>query len=1023
MSTYIIGAFSLFLLFYSCFAQAIPRLSEPSDVVRTKDDVVYISNTGNSSLMECRVVDSLLQECRMRTFDDFMHPFRLISVSAENGTGQLYISKKNTNLIYNIPTQNDGRIAMGVLNIDRTNLVFPNNIAANVIDMKKSPSNGLIYTAIDRANHFGQIGKCQFSVGTAVFSDCELFPNLNLPSFNIPYGGDRLVGIGRQSSTMQASDSRYAYIAWLNDDGSIISPEGGSFGVGSPAFPVSSFSLAGGFNEFWVTHNTEQKFTYFNEHSSNTFFPISVFSEDAYTAPSSRNVWVKTVLTTRPSRPNSRTYNFFSLFGDDNKMGECLGYHNYFTCRDVFRYLSKVSVVEELNSQGRIQRERRIRGSISVNSESHGLIRFSNVNYSSIESNEVTRVNDLPEEVMPAFDATSADSCLNKTNFTAKDTVNSSCILRYDFRVLSLSSPLTGRSRFSFDVNGSFNAQTPIPYSVFFDFNLLRVNVPHLVFRQRNSVIDSIDFQAGESGTIEAYNAALGTGLLTTPMITFNDTRIGAYFDVTACDTALGDGESCTVRYNIPASPINGRFKMSVQSTEDTSAHLVDISIARGANIVARRLGMDTDLSQIMLVPGNVGDINFSNVGGSDVNDFHLDLASLPEYIRPFFSGNCFTSQRLSALTDHCTLHYDLPIDTRIDGRYRLNALGHILTDVGFTLVIGNVDISGELRLTDSNTQLAVQAANLIPLNAQGRWTLTNATNAIISDLHLQLQHEELRRNNVIGGECFEVSRLLIGESCDITYQIGQDNELPRETLLTVQYDGGRHQTEFPIRFSALSIIGILKSETLVGNHGFSMSAINNQVTLSIVNNAGYPLMGLTARLSSQIQSTEQSNQCNHVTLKPRGICEIHLSLSDALALVGHYTLTVSGDNFVVRTVPVSIREARTDRIQVDNRGGYVMYVQYTQYHQNVDGQDSACSGGSDCYALASSGRFSNPQSKTIQNLHGRKIYFKIVAGKTRTLPSCDGGKVRCSRATLNPHCYYYSDGSGEANQQNNCAR
>ncbi len=116
------------------------------------------------------------------------------------------------------------------------------------------------------------------------------------------------------------------------------------------------------------------------------------------------------------------------------------------------------------------------------------------------------------------------------------------------------------------------------------------------------------------------------------------------------------------------------------------------------------------------------------------------------------------------------------------------------------------------------------------------------------------------------------------------------------------------------------------------------------------------------------------------------------------------------------------ITEALTDHVEIDNRGGYLMNVGYIGRHINTDGSDPICDANSSCYGNTETGVFSNPINRVIDSVSGRDINFYIIAGYTRVLPSCDGGKIACTQATVNPYCRYYSDGTHAQNAQNQCA-
>ncbi|MCL1079129.1 hypothetical protein D5R81_00765 [Parashewanella spongiae] len=968
---------------------ALPDLLTPTDITsgiqRGNALFIYIVNQGDNclyggnSIMQCILVDNKLQNCTTHYVQAFSGPYKIIARNTNRNATQLFINPKNSNNFYMVQTNRAGRIS------DNAHYTFSGSaMGGSIINMMYNSFNDKLYITQDQSNHWGNLVVCGFSSDTNSISSCSDAGRINTPSFTFDNTKSHIFGWGNQAR-LSKTDIKYPLKANINPDGHISSiNQGDEVSIPAEMTPASIATLN---NKWWGSFIESLRVNKWTD-----FPPTTNYDLQQFNSPLASNIVLKTIRN-----------RVFSVFPDDNKIEICTSMSDL-SCTDAFRYLTIINSETGLPVT-----------SLSVTHDSSGTLIFRNVNNSFIEHENLT-ITGIPDELRAAF----SGSCIGKTSFDSPRSSSGRCSLSYNFA--RLQNEYQGSFNYNFSVKSNSGVST---YGVQFDIDNHLPPQPKLELLTPDLVqqINSLDLTGASSGTVLIYNVSEPMAVAHNINVRIPE-QISNYFSSTSSTClvqtplTLPGGESCTLNYIIPTSPESdsqGTHVIQVNSDETSIPVTLSVDIASGPNLVLRAQDDIQDLTRLTLSPGSVGDLSVLNTGGTAVQNVQIRL---PSSLSGLFSGTCITPSTLVAQTGTCSLHYEIPLTTLLDGTYNMSINSENFEQNFIPIVISppQIDPNSRIGITDDETVSALTSRKDLFTYTTGSFTVSNQTDEDIMDFSTRISNLGLHSSGYIDGSCFTTSVFEARSTCNVTYRI-TDNITPARANI-IFGEGTNEIAVLPIDITGDPAIEVSANENEIDLSGISMDASNPSMTFTFMNRTLSTITHFNLVASGDASQTISTNNCP-INLPASQSCEISIHLSDQFPAIGRHSLNIRGSGLINRNIPFTINKADPDIVTIDNRGGYTMYVQSTEYHGV--GSES-CSEGTDCYTTTNSGRFTNPHSKTIESVHNRLIYFKIIAGKTRSLSSCDGGKIRCSRATLNPNCYYYDDGSNSINAQNSCA-
>ncbi|RLV59414.1 hypothetical protein D5018_12335 [Parashewanella curva] len=1033
-------------------AMALPTLSEPNDIVPVYQNIVEILNTKDNSILECAVIEGKLQDCQSKNVAGLDAPYRAVAAAGTTQTQMVYVAEKGEAGLFGFQTGKDGRIALDTAATDVP--AFPYdpyfNKEGQILDIRRSSFNHSGYQNVYVSRGFlgdptsyGKFSRLSLSGEQAKITNLTDYGGVFLPVFSVTQSEgnefDDIIGAGQYWGYSSLTSPRYPLSGLIKKNGLFKEKNvsGGSAKTVKTILDPDIASIAQFNDKYWITYKSQRKFTRFD-----TFPSGAAVDENSYDAPNNSNVELKSVQT----RTGDKTeVNNYALFADDNKIGNCTG-ESDFECTDAFRYLGINALFDDTD----------ISDKSSVNATSlgdQGVIIFYNLNYSPINASEVTRQITIPESLKSAIKG----SCLSKVDFAEKPNGNSydenfACELFYDFRELSNTPPINESFDVGFVVHGPFG---DVPTT--FTFNVdLPTNIPHLQFEHNGTALDQLNLNAGDTGFVDVAYISDQSDTIS-PNISFlngtdNSSLFRSYFTDTGCLSSnaqpLKPGEKCTLSYHIPANVNSVNYTINLHNPDGVPADagVLPVALSSQGNIIAhspygnQSIEHLSSLHWLNIHSGGTEIVRFTNVGAAAVHNFDVYFVQPKDkHIPILLSGSCVDDPTLvmEALGGQCDLVIKLNTSaSNISGRFSLYVLGNAINSYSIPITINDFPHDKGLAVVDSNTG----ALGKIELNqmANGYLTLTNYTGYPITDLSmsfplkLAIFYYVGDKDNTI--DCLSdnspnqtmITTLAPLASCRLYYHVPssfsaelQDQELNfhyTDTNSSIE----KHEEE-SIHFTNQPALRVSEPSVDSSFSSVNLDASVPQTTVIFTNELNYNINNLSLSFDSALNGITSKNSCQNKPLGSSETCSVTITLDDKKALIGKYHIGMKADNLETKSIPLNINTAQTDTVEIDNRGGYSMSIDYTKYYPNTDGKDSHCQSGA-CYALASTGWFTNPFNSTITGVSGRKLMMYMMAGTSVQLPSCDGGKIVCTGTTLTPSCKYVGDGTNNlGDAQNHC--
>ncbi|RLV60099.1 hypothetical protein D5018_08760 [Parashewanella curva] len=1046
---------------------ALPSLSQPSDIfnVGMWNSIVEITNAGNNSILQCQLVEARLQNCQSITIDGLTAPFLAgVAYSPSDGTPTVYVTQKGTANLFGYKANYTGTLKP---NTSAVAVPLPPYIAGlgNILDMDTSnvydeynnkPEQKFYISvgAKDKGSNYGKVVEL-FLDSTKPEEVRSHWLDLNLPFFTIAPSGnvafDQLVGAGQLGGSLTSSGSFYPFSGSVREDnGELIeqSVQGGTASSVPFTLPSSANSIFELGGAYWVSYNKTKKWSAFDWEEYPNQKP---WNESDYDAPLDANIRARGLHASMGA--GSYAYlGTYITFADENKVGVCrFTGRNNMSCHDAFRYIDTVFSLNDSNAIPKSEFS-----SKSLND--HGSVIFRNINYSPLNADEIHRDITIPTSLKAAFSGT----CLDKVDFSAKEaeasTGNDTCTLNFDFSKLTNIEPISESFDVSFNVIGPFGK---VPST--FHFNVdLPTSIPHFQFEQNGDSLSELNLIAGDSGSIDVTYLS-DTDDSKVPQFTFlnngqNSEFLRSYFTDTGCLSAtapqLSSGEHCSLSYRIPAAANNNSgYSVKLDNPSDIPDVLSTLSVhvESSVNIIAhspydnKHNATLNRLHQLNLQSGDKTTIRFTNLGAVLAENFNVKFTQPSVPIPLSLSGSCTTHPDLEPLDGSCDLTLELASTADVNGKYELQLSADDYTGYDIPVTLGEYPFDKGIGVSNGNTNL--QGTLNISQLSRGYIKVTNYTGYPLNDLtitlpELNLTYYSTKTNSSIfyedkGGvlpSCikgdgaagdYHISLDQLG-SCEIAYTLGQDivAENPDADIKFSYPNEANIQT-----MTETQKLHLTNKNALILNlsppdddmQNIKLDASHPVLPVILTNHSGYTVKNLTFGMDDKLSSILNIKDCQGRTLKADETCKLTFILSDSSPSFGQYKLSFFADNLGQRIVPISITLAPMNRVAVENRGGYSMFVDYTGFYPNKAGNDPHCRSGS-CYANAQSGWFTNPFGTSIVALPGRKLQLNMVAGLSVIMPSCDGGKIECTGTTLNPSCKYISDGSNDTNSpQNQC--
>ncbi|MCL1079205.1 hypothetical protein D5R81_07450 [Parashewanella spongiae] len=992
------------ILFCSLLVLVMPKVvgqtwvSNPTDAVKGKGDIVFIANRGHGNIIQCHWQNLRLSECNtvdVSGLSRISRNYNKLSIGfTRDGHQWLYVTMIGSSELFRVLTDENGKINENST-VEKINLRIADG-QTSIIDLKRNDFNGVYYFSVATPYHYGSIGICRFDIPEFNGDQCQALPDLHLPVFNFSADGHTLFGVGKRGSELTDFEPIYPITASVNSDGTLTSIQGGTEESTNIEVSSNALSIVYASNKYWLSYRGDPTNGYPKISRFDTFPPTSIVPPESYQAPERDDINLINI-------DNS----ILALYFLTLKVGICSADDNLF-CNNVFKYLDiRNEVGNEINY-------------INIDNQSHGMLYFRNANYWLLSQLEVNKELSIPDEVRRGFGNTRDSDCFLQRAFQPLGQKDDFCALRYDFRNMTVFHAYEGSSAQGFSINTGFNETTP--YKVNINANLQsRTNLATLVYRQHDNFIRTLDIAAGTSGSIEIFNTGLTDSLaahLRFSFLVYNEdfdrpsTVFQSYFDPNSpcfTTTSLSGGQYCILNYSIPDDAVAGRYVLSTEPFTPFSEDLA-VNIHQGPAVAMRFPEDDQNITKLSLAPNAEGDLLFFNVGDQTADNLKVEVDN---NIRQFFSGNCLTESDI-APQDSCTLHYRLPSKV-LQGNFIVSVIADNLAQDRWPMIIQQplppkTPSDGHflwLVTIDNQTGTLINDSMNLYTGSTGSIAIKNLTAGDITDLHLVLP-DDLPDAINLSGSCLTTHHLPQSAGCTLSYQVNSDTHVGRINL-GIRYDDNQYHRDLGIIVHPYAMIQGAVGDRILSEQGVTLDPINYKVDLKLYNRSQQDITGVRVSVPDSISEVITDNACTN--LETGGHCIVKLAIDKNAPHIGDYAITVQADHMLDNLIPLSLQRGQEDHITIENRGGYAMHVEYEAYFdQNNDWSDCDY----DCYHQTKTSTFLNPSSRIINNLHNHDLTFKIHAGKTRTLPSCDGGKIRCSKATLNPHCYYYEGGTKE---------
>ncbi|MCL1078888.1 hypothetical protein D5R81_07415 [Parashewanella spongiae] len=1117
--------YCLTLLLYSTISYATLTIDLPTDIAKGPHNIVYIANTDHNAILQCVITNNGLSACQNFQVPNLIEPYNIVAIApsssdvAHPDQRRLYILKRNSNQLYSLLTNNDGRITNQSRLADfatSREIMSISSLSGNILHMERSnfTNDGITHFSIADSTRYGALAHCTLSFTSASVTNCSAVMSVsennmsytaNLPQFHFNNNGMEIYGLGLTASTLSSTAVRRLIRADVGMEGDLSGFVDRNSAPSSNTITINNnaFSLLKNSERYLVSYDTVQEFSKTEVSTLGNLFPTEGFSSNNFIAPEVSNAVLKQIAHPSSLTGNTLSATEFALFTDDNQINKCTylpqrqasegidARDAQFQCQNAIQHIS----IED--ETGRALSSGTTINLTPENSDSstvkHGHFIFRNLNYSTLSASELTNTFDtIPSEMRNIFSGTClginniGDSPNIKQDFTEKvDTSSSSvtrndiCTLNYDLDNASSAITRGDNEPLILGFTVSNNGQST-DYNIKFTFNIEADSSPKITFRTtRRSPVrtNSLDLRAGDRGSIFVVNHASRNINASNLIFSLGSNSQGSedfnrVFDPNSpclvSGLILQAEASCELRYQVAVDHGALSLPLNLSSTHnnDPSNNIspLMVNIATAAQIVARNAnGMMEDLAQIRFDLSTPKTIRLVNIGSAAVNNFSIHFENTPQDVQDLFTSmgrhsTCLTTSNLAPSSSSgteggsCTLMFT-PNDSLSSSTANNYSISANNPDNIQALTINNVRITAHLttsRLAILNSQNGPLSRIYQYANDQMQTvTITNNTGVTINDLTISPSRENAPQGTIISNppsatnsNCYqliqsETHALENGQSCTISFRIPAhtDRDYHSDTSFRISYGNGLHSRAFQAHLRGQSQLFLSATEDFYReDRPISISVVdssvrfdlsNHTLMLFITNNSH---QNLTLRsndfIPTELKPFISQNACSSGTVLALGRrCRVSLLFDESVPHLGDYPLTLDAEESGLYTIPLRILSPSMDKIQVDNRGGYIMSVLYTKYYDNSDGNDEHCSGSNACFSQESTGNFSNPSSRTFNNVRHRELTMKIMTGKTKKLLSCRGGKARCTRATVNPSCYYYNsdEATDEANAQNLC--
>ena len=364
---------------------------------------------------------------------------------------------------------------------------------------------------------------------------------------------------------------------------------------------------------------------------------------------------------------------------------------------------------------------------------------------------------------------------------------------------------------------------------------------------------------------------------------------------------------------------------------------------------------------------------------GFILKNFHLNADAVP-----YVSLDTSCSNGLFAAKSTCQLHFrkDAPVK---EG------------NAGFTVKLFNGDDLLEEFFTGvSGVKVRADAWPVTSLNAgQGAvGKLEFTTDNEVKDVSFHFSNPQMAQ--FFHGECLNTSSLKADGSCSLEYSITENAINGKiEGFITVN-QGVNTIYRLPVSVSSNPILKVTNAALTRYN--------TTKITLSNVSDK--PLTHLYFfNFNTGVKLIK--DDC-HGSIDAEKSCDLSY-FTDVDQSVTSDSLRIQAVGIMSPNIKLPISKVPESTVNVKNMGGYVMRTYYPKL--NADGS----------IGIGKTGDMLRNKSKTIKvatfndpdNLPDsltsvKNIKLDIVASTiNRYLPACDGGYIRCTRATVNARCYY----------------
>ncbi|RLV58723.1 hypothetical protein D5018_15805 [Parashewanella curva] len=1037
-------------------AMALPDLSEPNDIVPVYENVVEILNSNDNTILECNVVLAKLQDCKTKTVNGLNEPYRGASSKNLGQQQVVYVTEKGVSGLFSFQTDKHGLIPTNASIVRLPAFPYDDDTGGDIFEIRRSSivnyDNPFLQrfffsrTPADTSSNYGDFFSLELGADEARIINSQEYLNVSLPAFTLEQGNSAhnevLAGVGQIGGAASETSARYPFTGILrgNNGGLRYSnSSGGTKDKVKATLDSDVASIAKVDGKYWVSYKSKKKFTRFD------VFPNGqAVDPDNYEAPSNSNVEIKNIQTRNYQQDS---INNFTLFADDNKIGSCEG-ESDFVCTDAFNYLDAFALHDGTNYEP-------TKTITSTSLGDHDTVIFQNLNYSPINASEVTRNITIPDSLTAAF----SGSCLTQVDFDKEngpgDEGIDSCTLNYDARKLTNTPPIDESFDVSFTVHGPFG---DVPTSFHFNINL-PTSIPHFVFEKDGVVLPQLNLNAGDTGSFEVTYIS-NQNDSKSPNISFlngtnNSSLLRSYFTDTGCLAVdappLNAGGSCTLSYHIPAKVNSVNYTLNLNNSEGVPADdgTLTLELASRGNVIAhyphgsQNIEHLSSIHQLDILPGGTADIRFTNVGAATAHNFQVKFIEPTNQHVPYhLDGSCVQDPApdLSALGGSCDLTIKINNNASLSSaRYPLRISGDDIDGYDIPITINSFPHGKGIGVVDSNTE--VQGDVELSQTSSGFLTVTNYTGYDLSDLKIILPFTS---GTVFYGKAdtknsksclrqgattsvLDVSLASL-ENCKLFYHVNSDYVAKKQNEnLTFTYTDTNTSTKknekTAIHFTNQPAIRLSELNSDLPLTTIELDASVPKTVLVFTNEQNYKVQNLNVGISDPNAAGIMSNNtCQGKALGSGESCSVILTLDDFKPLIGKYNLTINSDNLLPAIAPININQAQTDTVTVTNYGGYVLSADFTDFHANQDGKDSECKSGS-CYAKDSTGWFTNPNNRQVTGVSGRNITLNMMAGTSRTLPSCDQGKIECYGTTFGPDCHYARDDTDKGAAQNQCLK